>query len=87
MTQFHDIRGASIPFFAYDYTYEDISAVNFDPITTNHDANHVHPTAMTDEHMIALYEKNGFLVRTSTVGLIYVITWAQYKRSLSAGMT
>jgi hypothetical protein len=76
-------RGAEIPFFIEDFTYEDIQTVAFDPITLLHDARHVHPTVLNDSDLGA-YTKHGFLVRPDTDGVIYGITWRQYKDNLKS---
>ena len=78
-------RGAQIPFFIESFTYESIATANFDPITTKHDATHVHPTELSDSG-IGMYSQNGFLVRPDTTGVFYGITWRQYfdnKKSLT----
>jgi hypothetical protein len=83
-----DNRGRSIPFFVGNYTYESIATADFDPITTLHDARHVHPTEMNTAEL-GRYSGRGFLVRPNATGLFYGITWEQYvnnKKSLT-GLT
>jgi hypothetical protein len=75
-----DNRGRSVPFFVNDFTYEDIRTTDFDPITTLHDADNVHPTEMNDSTK-GKYSRNGFLIRPDTDGAIWVITHEQYVRN------
>jgi hypothetical protein len=80
-----DRLGRQIPFFVEHFSYEDIRTADFDPITSLHDAYHVHPTVMTDTE-VGVYEDRGFLVRPDTDGALFGITFYQYtqnKRSLT----
>jgi len=78
-------NGREIPFFVADYTREDIRTANFDPITTLRDGRNV-ATDMNASRL-GTYEAAGFLVRPDTAGVLYCITWDQYKRALHAGQT
>jgi hypothetical protein len=75
-----DNRGRQIPFFVGTFTYESIATANFDPITTLHDALHVHPTTLNDSEL-GKYTLGGFLVRPNADGLFYGITWEAYIRN------
>jgi hypothetical protein len=83
-----DNRGRQIPFFIQNFTYEDIRTANFDPITTLHDAKHVHPTELNISE-VGSYQKGGFLVRPDTDGVIYGIPWRDYvnNRKSLTGLT
>jgi hypothetical protein len=70
-------RGFQIPFFIESFTLESIATANFDPITSLHDAKHVHPTELNASE-VGMYSKGGFLVRPDTDGALYGITWRQY---------
>lgn len=85
--QIHGTHGGASPFFPDDFNVEDLSLGDFDPITTLHDADNVHPDEMSEERAEAKYAKRGFLVRPETAGSLYVVTWRQYVESLRAGMT
>jgi hypothetical protein len=81
----NDNRGRQIPFFVEHFTYEDIQTANFDPITSLHNATHVHPTELNASE-VGEYSQKGFLIRPDTDGLIYGITWRDYidnKKSLT----
>jgi len=86
MGQLHQTYGAVIPFFVDDFFAIDLSGDAFDPITTLHDAEFVHPTEMTEYHAEAQYAKNGFLVRPNADGDLYVITRRQWENSRRASL-
>jgi hypothetical protein len=71
-------QGRALPLIVEDFNVEDITNDDFDPITTLHDADNVHPSVMTEERAIAKYEKKGFLVRPNADGDLYVVTHRQY---------
>jgi hypothetical protein len=75
-----DNQGRQIPFFVGTFTYESIATADFDPITTLHDARHVHPVEMNDSE-VGKYSRGGFLVRPNDDGLLYGITWEDYIRN------
>jgi len=72
-----DNRGRQIPFFVNNFTLESIATANFDPITSLHDAHHVHPVTMNDSE-VGAYSRRGFIVRPDTDGALYGITWDAY---------
>jgi len=78
-----DNRGRQIPFFIQNFTYEDIRTADFDPITTLHDAKHVHPTELNISE-VGSYKKGGFLVRPDTDGALYGITLDSYLKNNSS---
>lgn len=78
MGQVHQTSGAAIPFFPYDWHKIDIDPDAFDPITTLHDDDFVHPTEMPEPHMSHQYERKGFLVRPNADGAVYAISKARY---------
>ncbi len=73
-------NGREIPFFISDFTYESIATANFDPITSLHDGKNVHPVEMNDSRL-GSYQKGGFLVRPNADGLLYGITWQDYRNN------
>jgi hypothetical protein len=75
-----DNRGRQIPFFINTFTLESIATANFDPITTLHDALHVHPAVMNLSE-VGVYSRRGFLVRPDTDGALYGITWEAYQNN------
>lgn len=87
MGQIHQTAGYATPLFVDDTWVEDISGDAFDPIVTLHDIDHVHPTAMTEQHAAALYAKNGFLVRPNADGDLYVVTWRQLQNVVRSNAT
>lgn len=79
--------GAAVPFLCDDYFLEDITTDAFDPLTTLHDSEHVHPTEMDIEHAWGLYGKNGFLVRPNADGDLYCITRRQLENAVRSNAT
>jgi hypothetical protein len=73
--------GGALPFFLDDFNHESLT-VSFDPIGTKHDAEHIHPTEMTEQMVEAKYTKRGFLARPNTDGSLWVITWRQYMEAI-----
>jgi len=77
--------GAAVPLIVDDYFLEDIETDAFDPLTTLHDSEHVHPLEMTEEHAWGLYGKNGFLVRPNADGDLWCITRRQLENAVRRG--
>jgi hypothetical protein len=87
MSVIHGTSGAALPFFLDDFNHESLTT-SFDPIGTKHDAEHVHPTEMTEQMIEAKYAKRGFLARPNTDGSLWVITWRQYQEAIhNKGLT
>lgn len=72
-----DKSGRQVPFFIEEFTYESIATANFDPITLLKDATDASLNASQVGHWV----NNGFLVRPNADGLLYGITWAQYRKN------
>lgn len=87
MGQIHSTYGAGVPLIVDDYFREDITTDSFDPLTTLHDSEHVHPTEMTEEHAWGLYGKNGFLVRPNADGDLFCITRRQLENAVGRNAT
>ena len=71
----------NLPFFVFDYGYENIAAADFDPITTEIDWTST--PAQFDDSRLDYYRANGFLARPNADGDFYAITWAQYERAIA----
>jgi len=65
------------PFFVFDYGYVDLSAADFDPLTTETDWR-----GALNDSQLGSYRMNGFLARPNADGLFYAITWAQYEQAM-----
>ncbi len=87
MGQLHMTGGQALPLIVDDFYLEDISGEAFDPMTTLHDADHVHPTVMDVRHAYGLYGKNGFLVRPNADGDLWVVTWRQLQNAVRRSAT
>ena len=72
------------PFFVQTYGYVDISAADFDPITTETDWR-----GALNDSQVGLYRKNGFLARPDADGAVFAVTWDQYHAAMAhpAGLT
>jgi hypothetical protein len=71
-----DNRGNQVPFFVEDFTLENITNDDFDPITLLTDSAHV-PGSL-NASQVGRYTKAGFLVRPNADGYVYGITWRQW---------
>ena len=79
--------GANAPFFPNDWSLENVTTVAFDPITTLHDADYVHPAEMPVPYMVHKYARKGFLVRPNADGALYAISKARYDKVANRNMT
>ena len=72
------------PFFVQTYGYVDISANDFDPITTETDWR-----GDLNISQVGSYRTNGFLARPDADGAFYAVTWDQYNTAMvhPAGQT
>ena len=72
------------PFFVQTYGYVDISADDFDPITTKTDWR-----GDLNISQVGSYRTNGFLARPDADGAFYAVTWDQYNTAMvhPAGQT
>lgn len=71
-----DNRGRQIPFFVENFTLENITNDDFDPITLKTDS--AHPGVDLNDSQIGSYTQGGFLVRPNADGYVYGITWRQW---------
>lgn len=70
-----------VPFFISEYGYVDISAADFDPLTTLTDWDGAFPEGV-DDTRYGTYLKNGFLARPNADGNFYAISWTQLERAM-----
>jgi hypothetical protein len=71
-----DNRGRNVPFFVENFTLENITNDDFDPITTLTDSAHAPGTLTASQ--VGQYTQGGFLVRPNADGYVYGITWRQW---------
>lgn len=77
MTKITNGYNVSSPLFVDDYGYVDISTDDFDPITTLTDW--AYPVGSMHISRRGMYMQKGFLARPNADGLVYAITYRQWK--------